>query len=141
MSDTASAISVLKVKKNVLALNGNKIQNCMGRSEYQSTFPQATIKLIKRKGKQEISRNGNRFYIHSTSTTPIIPVLRAPGINIRCSVNATRFDFNLNSTVTYSSNSFITSFPGRDLYPIYLQLLTISHVYNLGFITTNCVLF
>lgn len=60
MGDTASAISVLKVKKNVLALNGNKIQNCIDRSEYQ-TFLQAAIKLIKRKGKQEISRNGNRF--------------------------------------------------------------------------------
>ena len=141
MCDTASAISVLKVKKNVLALKGNKIQNCMGRSEYQSTFPQATIKLIKRKGKQEISRNRNRFYIHSTSTTPIIPVLRAPGINTRRSVNATRFDFNLNSTVTYSNNSFITSFQGRDLCQIYLRLLAISHVSNLGHITTRNVLF
>ena len=52
MSDTASAISVLKVKKNVLALNGNMIQNCMaGKSEYQ-TFPQATTKLNERENRR-----------------------------------------------------------------------------------------
>ena len=70
MNDTASAISVLKVKKNVLALKGNKIQNCMGRSEYQ-TFPQATTKLNERlKLKQEILETEIVLLIHSVSTTP-----------------------------------------------------------------------